>query len=85
MPPFLEAQRQLGLFALAHVPMNLDYLFVHLPMPYESIDNLQFPFLKPDGLGMSILLTSPGLLYAVRAAVAREPVVVAARGGRRSS
>jgi hypothetical protein len=67
VPPFLEAQRQLGLFALAHVPTNFDYLFLHLPMPYESIDNLQFPFLKPDGLGMSILLTSPGLLYAVRA------------------
>ena len=26
-----------------------------------------FPWLKPDGLGMSILITSPGLLYAVRA------------------
>ena len=42
--------------------MNLDYMFVHLP---KLIDT--FPFFKPDGLGMSILLTSPGLLYAVRA------------------
>jgi hypothetical protein len=47
--------------------MNLDYLFVHPMTPYLSIDNLQFPFLKPDGLGMSIFITSPGLLYAVRA------------------
>ena len=42
--------------------MNLDYLFVHLPTP-----DLAFPWFKPDGLGMSILITSPGLLYAVRA------------------
>ena len=67
VPPFLEAQRQLGLFSLAHVPMNLDYLFVHLPMPNYVEGQLAFPFYHPDGLGMSILLTSPGLLYAVKA------------------
>jgi hypothetical protein len=62
VPPFLEAQRQAGLFALAHVPMNLDYLLWHLPQL-----SLAFPFLTPDGLGMSILLTSPGLLLAAKA------------------
>ncbi len=62
LPPFLEEQRQKGLFALAHVPMNLDYLFLHLP----ALDD-DFPFFMPDGLGMSVLLTTPGLLYAVRA------------------
>jgi hypothetical protein len=67
VPPFLEAQRELGLFALAHVPMNLDYLFLKLPGPNIVDGSLQFPFFRPDGLGMSILLTSPGLLYAVRA------------------
>jgi hypothetical protein len=67
VPPFLEAQRQLGLFALAHVPMNLDYLFVHPPTPNLVDGHLEFPFLRPDGLGMSILITSPGLLYAIRA------------------
>ena len=41
--------------------MNLDYLFFHLP---KLID--QPPFFKPDGLGLSIFLTSPGLLYAIR-------------------
>ena len=59
---FLEYQRSLGLFALVHVPMNLDYLF--FPMP-RLID--QPPFFQPDGLGLSIFLTSPGLFYAVRA------------------
>ena len=62
LPDWLEEQRQKGLFALAHVPMNLDYLFVHLP----ALDD-EFPFFRPDGLGMSVLLTSPGLLYAIRA------------------
>ncbi len=59
---WLEVQRRQGLFALVHVPMNLDYLFFKLPA-FKP----EFPFLFPDGLGMSIFLTSPGLLYAIRA------------------
>jgi hypothetical protein len=62
LPPFLEVQRERGLFSLAHVPMNLDYFLVHLPTPA-----LGWPYLRPDGLGMSVLLTSPGLLLALRA------------------
>ncbi len=62
LPAFLDAQRRMGLFSLAHLGMNFDYLFWHLP---KIIPDL--PFFKPDGLGMSILLTSPGLLLAVRA------------------
>jgi hypothetical protein len=62
LPGWLEARRRLGLFALDHVSTNLDYLFVHLPRLIPD-----FPFFKPDGLGMSVFLTSPGLLYAVRA------------------
>jgi hypothetical protein len=62
LPPFLEQQRALGLFAIAHLSMNLDYLFFHLPRLIAEP-----PFFKPDGLGLSIFLTSPGLLYAVRA------------------
>jgi hypothetical protein len=62
LPAFLEAKRELGLFSLAHLPMNLDLFLFHLPLVID-----EFPWLKPDGLGMSVLLTSPGLLYAVRA------------------
>jgi hypothetical protein len=62
LPDWLAALRAQGLFSLVHVPMNLDYLFVHLPMPIAT-----FPFFKPDGLGMSIFLTSPGLLPFVLA------------------
>ena len=62
LPPFLEQQRALGLFALAHLPMNIDYFLLHLPRPIAT-----FPFFKPDGLGMSVLITSPGLLFASQA------------------
>jgi hypothetical protein len=62
LPPFLEAQRALGLFSIVHIPMNLDYFLFHLPMVIPT-----FPFFKPDGLGMSVLITSPGLLFAFRA------------------
>ena len=62
LPDFLERQRGLGLFALAHIPMNIDLFLLHLPRPIA-----EFPYLKPDGLGMSVLITSPGLLFASRA------------------
>ena len=42
--------------------MNLDYFLYHLP---KLIDT--FPYFKPDGLGMSVLITSPGLLFASQA------------------
>ena len=59
LPPFLEAQRARGLFSIVHIPMNLDYFLVHLPILVP-----QAPFFRPDGLGMSVLITSPGLLLA---------------------
>jgi hypothetical protein len=59
LPAWLEAERRLGLFSLAHVPMNIDYLFLHLPTIVPDP-----PFLKPDGLGLSVFLTSPGLALA---------------------
>jgi len=62
LPEFLEARRALGVFSPAHLGMNLDYFLVHLGQSTSS-----FPWFKPDGLGMSVLLTSPGLLFAVRA------------------
>ena len=42
--------------------MNLDYFLLHLAIPISEP-----PFFKPDGLGMSVLITSPGLLFALRA------------------
>lgn len=62
LPDWLVALRAQGLFSTAHLGMNLDYLFLHMPTPIAT-----FPFFRPDGLGMSILLTSPGLGLALLA------------------
>lgn len=75
LPAFLERQRELGLFGLVHLPMNLELLLLHLP---TSIP--QFPWIKPDGHGLSILLTSPGLLLAVRAPFRRTEARLLALG-----
>ena len=62
LPDWLEDQREIGLFSIRHVPMNIDYFLLHLPRFMPT-----WPFLRPDGLGMSVLITSPGLLFALRA------------------
>jgi len=62
LPDWLTALRDQGLFSLSHLGMNIDYLFLHTPTQIP-----QFPFFKPDGLGLSIFITSPGLFWAVRA------------------
>ena len=62
LPGFLEAQRQIGMFSLAHVGMNIDYFLLHMPNAIEDP-----PFFRPDGLGLSVLITSPGLLLAAAA------------------
>jgi hypothetical protein len=70
LPAFLEAQRERGLFSISHLATNLDYLFVHLPAFFITGADGRIQWLippRPDGLGLSILLTSPGLLLALRA------------------
>jgi hypothetical protein len=62
LPEWLEAIRQQGLFSTSHVPMNMEYLFWKMPAFTNT-----FPYFRPDGLGMSVLLTSPALLLAIRA------------------
>lgn len=62
LPPFLEALREQGLFSLAHVPRNLEYFLLHRPV-------LGRPplYVRPDGLGLSVFITSPGLLVGAGA------------------
>lgn len=62
LPEFLLLQREQGLFSIVHVPMNLDYFLFHLPIIVPT-----FPYLRPDGLGLSVFITSPGLLFASQA------------------
>jgi hypothetical protein len=59
LPNFLQVLRDQGLFSLQHVPMNLNYFLFHMPTRIAH-----FPYIRPDGLGMSIFLTSPGLVLA---------------------
>jgi len=60
LPPFLAVLRAQGLFSLVHVPRNLEYFLLHRPVPGGP------PlFLRPDGLGLSVFITSPGLLLAL--------------------
>ncbi len=37
LPPFLEARRELGVFSLAHLGMNLDYFLWHLGLPIPDV------------------------------------------------
>jgi hypothetical protein len=62
LPDWLAARRDQGLFALTHLGMNLDLLFLHVPGPRD-----RFPWFQPDGNGMSVFLTSPALLGAALA------------------
>ena len=62
LPPFLEALRGQGLFSLSHVPRNVDYFLLHLPVLGGPL-----LYVRPDGLGLSVLITSPGLLVGFRA------------------
>lgn len=65
----LDQARAHGLFSLAHIPKNLFMFLLQGPLPYPSTDApvLQFPYLIPSPWGMSILLTSPAIIYALRA------------------
>ena len=77
LPDWLQALRAQGLFSTTHVGMNFDYLF--LKVPQLTAD---FPWFRPDGLGMSVLDHEPGAPARGPRAVAG-PEVVAPAAGRR--
>jgi hypothetical protein len=62
LPGWLEERRDMGLFSLAHLPWNLWLFLVQPPQPIGEP-----PFFRPNPLGMSVLITSPGLLLAALA------------------
>jgi hypothetical protein len=62
LPGWLEALREQGMFSPVHVGMNLQYLFLKLPRFTAA-----FPWFQPDGLGMSVLFTSPALFTGLLA------------------
>ena len=71
MPPDLQINTSLGIEDIGHVPVNLLIMFGWLPK-FDPSCGLTFldtarhcALLKPDAIGMSILLTSPAYLLAV--------------------
>jgi len=63
MPELIRA-RSYGLFAIVHIPGNLYYSLLAVPLPIfrDQVSHvLTFPFLKADLWGMSLFLTSPYL------------------------
>lgn len=64
--PAAAKARDYGLFSLIHLPGNLYYFLLSLPLPVFK-DNLShvltFPFIKANPWGMSIFVTSPIFAY----------------------
>ena len=58
--PFFERELAKGFFSLRHLGKNLDYLLWHIPKMGDGP-------LRPDGLGLSVFITSPALLLAAKA------------------
>lgn len=61
------ANRTLGVWSLIHIPRHLYSMFLKMP---ESIfvpgtEIMQFPYLKADGSGISILFTSPVFIWII--------------------
>lgn len=61
----VATKRDLGLWNLNHIPGNLYYMFLKIPDPIFIPNTYipQFPFLKIDGSGLSILFTSPIFIW----------------------
>jgi hypothetical protein len=62
------ANRGYGLWTLVHIPANLYYFFFKGPsgvfVPGTKV--LTYPYLRTDGWGMSIIFTSPILLWILK-------------------
>jgi hypothetical protein len=60
-PALIELQARYGSFNLHFAPRNLGYMLAGLPTLSQDP-----PWLQPDGMGLSILLATPLLLYACK-------------------
>ncbi len=57
-----------GLFSLAHVPRHLYAIVIQAP---EFVEGSGPPFVRPNWIGVSLLLTSPAFVYVFAALAAR--------------
>ncbi len=69
MPPGLEINTQYGIEDIGHIPLNLLIMFGWPPLIDASCGlsllNPDCAPIKPDQIGMSVLLTSPAYLLAI--------------------
>lgn len=80
----LDQARAYGLFNVVHLPKNLYYFFMAMPEPSgvtlsgNPADSpvFTFPFVQPSPWGMSIFLTTPTIIFVIKAS-RRWPVVQA--------
>ena len=59
LPDWLERQRAMGLFSIAHIPMNIDYFLLHLPRPLATFPHparRARPVGVPDPAGVVLAL-----------------------------
>jgi uncharacterized membrane protein YwzB len=83
--PVLQSQRASGLFSPLHIPKNLYYFFLAVPVPHgqtstgdpADVPVLSFPYVQPSPWGMSIFLTTPSIIYVLRAPWRKTVVKVA--------
>lgn len=63
----VAANRTFGLWSFAHFPTNLYYMFLKMPDPIfiPGTYIMQFPYLKADGSGISILFTSSIFIWII--------------------
>jgi hypothetical protein len=64
--PYLNLQRSYGTFSFYHIPGNLYYALIKSPDPVfrDGLSHvLKFPYIRPDHWGMSLLYSSPWLIY----------------------
>lgn len=60
--PPLNSYLELGTFHYQHILKNLSVMLLNLPQFVYSNGSLVFPFIAPNPIGMSLLLTTPFLL-----------------------
>jgi hypothetical protein len=72
----LQDARSHGLFSLAHVPKNLFMMLLQGPVAAGGEGNavLKFPYVTASPWGMSLFLTTPALVYAIRAPLSKRLV-----------
>ena len=66
LSPISVDSRNLGILSVTHLPANLYSLLLRAPLPVlrnGSGWSLKFPFIQNNDLGISMLITSPYLLY----------------------